>query len=142
MAPELFLENARPSQEADIYAFGIVVYEVVAGVGPFGQHRVMQLHVSTTQGLRPVKPEDPVAIGFGLGTWEFIERCWDKDHGKRPSVREAVEHFEGIVTVSAAVDPGPAPWTHPEGGERSTASDNSTKGSCGIIFLMNPISPF
>ena len=107
MAPELFQKSAKPSQEADIYAFGMVVYEVVTGTRPFKRHKMVELPVLTTQGSRPTKPEDPVAVGFGSGTWEFIEKCWDQSCEERPTAGAAVEHFERVAATSRDVDPGP-----------------------------------
>ena len=100
MAPELFSQGTRASKQADIYAFGIVVYEVITGTYPFDA-------ATSLQGSRPPRPEDPVGVGFGQGTWEFVERCWDEDPGQRPTAREALEHFEYISRNSRKVDPGP-----------------------------------
>ena len=107
MAPELFSKGAVPSQEADIYAFGMVVYEVVTGARPFGQRWAMELPLLITSGIRPDKPEDPVAIGFGQRTWEFVEKCWDRNSKRRPTAGEALGHFERVARASTAVDPGP-----------------------------------
>lgn len=80
-----------PSKEADMYAFGMVIYVVVTGTRP----------------RTPIRPEDPVAVGFVHGTWEFAEKCWDGNRERRPTAREALEHFEGVAKTSAVVDPGP-----------------------------------
>lgn len=106
-APELFRTGARPSREADTYSFGILVYEVITGAHPFGRCRLMEIPMLTTQGSRPSRPEDPTAIGFGQGTWEFIEKCWDGDSGQRPTAAEVLEHFERVAGTSMAVEPGP-----------------------------------
>ena len=74
MAPELFSDGAEVSKEADMYAFGMVVYEVVTGTRPFGYRRHLELPALTIGGSRPARPEDPVDVGFGHGTWGFIER--------------------------------------------------------------------
>lgn len=87
-----------------MYAFGMVVYEVIMGALPFDS--TMSLPKFALQSSRPPRPEDPVGIGFGQGTWEFIERCWDKDPGRRPTAREALEHFDCAARTSAVVDPG------------------------------------
>jgi len=75
MAPVLFSEDAKPSAEADMYAFGMVVYEVITGARPYGQRMLTEIPALTVHGLRPSRPEDPTPIGFGQGTWEFVRRC-------------------------------------------------------------------
>ena len=106
MAPELFSTNAEPSKQADMYAFGMVIYEVITGARPYGKRKLVELRLLTTQGLRPCKPEDPMPIGFGQGTWEFAERCWEENRTKRPSAREALDHFERVARTSTVVGPG------------------------------------
>ena len=107
MAPELFSEIARPSKEVDMYAFGMVVYEVITGTRPFGRRRMAELPLLTARGIRPGRPEDPVAIEFGQGRWEFAEQCWDENPERRPTAREALEHFERVAKTSIVVDPTP-----------------------------------
>ena len=107
MAPELFVKGAQASKEADMYAFGMVIYEVITGTRPFGDRKVVELPALTVQGWRPPIPEDPVAVGFCQGTWEFVERCWDEHPEQRPTVGHAVEHFERAARSSTVVDPSP-----------------------------------
>lgn len=98
-APELFLEGARHGKETDIYAFGVVVYQVIIGA-----------HSSPSPwAVGLPRPEDPAACGFGQGTWEFVEKCCDKDHRKRPTVEEALEHFERVSVPPILFDPTPKP---------------------------------
>ena len=108
MAPELYQVGAKPSKPADIYAFGMVVYEVITGTRLFGQHILLQLPTLTTQGWRPPRPEGPVAM-FDQGTWEFVERCWNENSEQRPTAEEALGHFDRVVVNSTVVDPGPIP---------------------------------
>ena len=100
MAPELLSEGAKVSKEADVYAFGMVVYQVIAGAHPW---KVLRL---TIQGSRPSRPEAPAPVGFDQGTWEFAERCWDENPTQRPSARAALGHFERVARTSTVVDPG------------------------------------
>ena len=129
IAPELFSEGAEASKEADIYAFGMVVYEVITGTRPFGRRRVIELPLHTARGGRPIRPEDPEAVGFGQGTWEFTERCWDGSQERRPTAREALEHFERVAKTSMVVKPGPTIPGHGAADEEPSKSD-STSNYC------------
>ena len=101
-APELFVRGARHAKETDIYAFGVVVYQVIIGT-----------HFPPSPWAVDVpRPEGPAACGFGQGTWEFVEKCWDKDHKKRPTVEEALEHFERVAVPPTLFDPSPKPCSH------------------------------
>ena len=108
MAPELYSDGAKVSKEADMYAFGIMVYQIIAGTQPYGSRRSWEIMRLTIQGSRPPQPEAPVPIGFDQGTWEFAERCWDENPTQRPSAGAALEHFERVAGTSTIVDPGPA----------------------------------
>ena len=108
MAPELLSGSSGVSKEADMYAFGMMVYEVIAGAKPHRLRKVWEITTLTLQGWRPPRPEAPMPAGFGQGTWEFTERCWDGDPTQRPSARAALEHFERVARLSTVVDPGPA----------------------------------
>ena len=116
MAPEL-LEGGEVSKEADMYAFGMVVYEVIAGVQPYKLRKVWEIPMLTIQGSRPPKPQAPVPAGFGQGTWEFVERCWDENPTRRPSAGAALDHFERVARLSTVVDPGPSIRTEAPVGE-------------------------
>ena len=132
MAPELFAEGVKPSKEADMYAFGMVVYEVVTRARPFGRRRALEIPVLATGGIRPNRPEDPMAVGFGQGTWELAEKCWDGNWEQRPKACEALEHFRGVARTSTVVDPGPTIPGNVAAGEVSSRLDSSSKsyGEC------------
>lgn len=124
MAPELQW-NGEHTKEADIYAFGMVVYEVVTGIYAFGQPRSVQRRSSSSTRRRPNKPEDLAASGFGEGTWEFIERCWDEGPQDRPSASDALEHF-GLVAVTSRVV-GPSSIPPAQAADSETSFYNSEK---------------
>ena len=106
MAPELLSEGAKVSKEADMYAFGMTIYQVIAGAQPYGLHKLWEIRRLTILGSRPPRPETPAPTGFGQGTWEFAERCWDGNPTRRPSTRAALEHFELVARTSTVVDAG------------------------------------
>ena len=113
MAPELFNEGARASKEADMYAFGTLVYEVITGSRPFEHCSVSDLLRLDIQGSRLPRPEDPVAVGFGQGMWEFVEKCLNGNPKLRPSAAEALDHFSRAAWTSTDVGPGPTVLTDP-----------------------------
>ena len=115
MAPELLhpqmfgLNNARVSKATDIYAFGIVVYEVLTGCPPFGAGGPRQAEIipRVIGGQRPSKPEKAGDIGFGGGTWELTQQCWNQDRGKRPTIDKICKHFHRVAGTPMVVPPGP-----------------------------------
>ena len=127
MAPELLfpgnfgLKTCQVSKQADIYAFGIVVFEVLTGRAPFGKKRQHEVIVLAVEGNRPRKPENARDIGFGRGTWELVQQCWNQERGERPTVERVSEHFQKVAGNSLIVPPGPTTPVYSEA-ETSTAS--------------------
>ena len=132
MSPELLMpENfgmteSVPTPEADIYAFGLVIYQVrehgggylsftyivqvLTGVLPFPDLRLGKIASSVVQGMRPPKPENASAIGFSDSLWSFVQRCWDGEMELRPGVAEAVSQlgraaadWDGVMPPCAQV---------------------------------------
>lgn len=102
MAPELFFEGAKSSKEVDVYAFGIVIHEVITGA----RHRVSEFLLSAIGDPRSNRLNGPVAIGSGRGTWEFSERCCDGNFERRPTAIDALEYFKHVAMTSTIVGPG------------------------------------
>ena len=110
LAPQEFgLVNPKLTTQADIYAFGLVTFQVCEedrgyqlmtyiiqvltgeipfrGLGPTGSI------FAVVKGLRPEKPENASAIGFSDPLWGHVQRCWDGDMNLRPRVAEVVTHL-------------------------------------------------
>ena len=101
MAPELLNseklggKRARPTQPADLYAFGMVIYEVLTGCDPFHDYDlgVIQLLFLISNGGRPKKPGNTEEIGFGSGTWELVRECWRDRPKRRPTIERVLAHL-------------------------------------------------
>ncbi|KAF8959814.1 kinase-like domain-containing protein [Flammula alnicola] len=87
MAPELHLpekwgnESARPTFQSDIFALGMVIYEIYSGKVPFYECNNCVAIYHIIQGKRPPRP---ARILDDL--WHIAEQCWDADPCLRPSV--------------------------------------------------------
>lgn len=149
MAPELLypekfgLRTSRVSKQADIYAFGMVVYEVLTGRIPFGveKRRHQEVILRVMQGKRPNKPEKAAEIGFGGGTWELVQRCWDENRNERPTADKILEHFRRVARTSTVVPPGPTIPVH--GAEHTATSepDSSSGDFCQCLLRITHPNP-
>ena len=113
MAPEILtpskygLKTSVPTREGDIYAFGLVILQVVAliplpslfstisqvltGELPFRDVTSVQLGYLVGAGLRPPKPENAGEVGISDSLWELIQKCWDGEKTRRPQIQEVVD---------------------------------------------------
>jgi serine/threonine protein kinase len=108
MAPEAAADAATADSRADIYAFGIVAYEILAGQHPFGDAGTSQMLVSHL--TRKVQPLHEVRASVSPELSELIMRCLEK----RPADRwqSAAEIARRLDTVNANMAPAAAPGRH------------------------------
>jgi serine/threonine protein kinase len=119
ISPELFfpskfgMKDTVPTPEADIYAFGLVIFQVceqghscrlfpysvqvLASEIPFRGLNQMELGYSVVGGKRPEKPVNASALGFSDSLWDFAQRCWDGDMKLRPKVWEVATCLENTA---------------------------------------------
>ena len=97
MAPEQAAGDPSVDHRADIYAFGCLAYELVAGHPPFQSrvaHELIAAHM--TQRPAPVaslRPEVPTVLST------LIARCLEKQPGERPqSARELLDGLDAVAT--------------------------------------------
>ncbi|GBF87403.1 hypothetical protein Rsub_00114 [Raphidocelis subcapitata] len=86
MPPEMF-KTGRMSPAGDVYAFGVMVWEVITGRGAFhGLHYAEVIEQVAIRGARPPVPEAAPPELRAL-----MEACWQADPTKRPG-------FDALVT--------------------------------------------
>ena len=88
MAPEILLGNVY-SKEGDVYAFAIILFELVTGKIPFKGLDLYQLIKRIPDGERPLIDGDVDDHYRNL-----IESCWSQNPEKRPTFGEIVDELK------------------------------------------------
>ena len=111
MAPELLKSDdaggasPKPSKESDVYAFGMLAYEVntIATLSSDSGLKTCQIFAHCTPfrhlnsdylvildviaGKRPVRPPHREVLGLEDSMWDIVRGCWDSDPQTRPTIK-------------------------------------------------------
>ncbi len=116
MAPEQVSADPDVDQRADIYAAGIVAYEMLAGKPPFtgNAQQVMSAHMVTPPSpLSAVQPSVPPAVAG------IVMKCLEKQREARyQSADDLLSALEGLETPTGMLAGGMAGTGRPPGGKR------------------------
>ncbi|KAM6195348.1 receptor-interacting serine/threonine-protein kinase 2-like isoform 1-T2 [Sarcoramphus papa] len=100
LPPEI-LEGGLPSQEGDIYSFGILCWESLSRRKPFeGQTTLLEVLIGICSSLRPGISEKfiPSNLPERNRLLHLIALCWHQEPDYRPSTAECVDLLNGILT--------------------------------------------
>ncbi|KAF9642224.1 kinase-like protein [Thelephora ganbajun] len=129
--------GSRASKQADIYAFGMVIYEVLAGylLGGEGRQPIETIW-RFGKGKRPSMLEKAEGVGFDEGTLELVGRCWKERRDERPTVEEISKHFQCAAKTSTITPPGPTILDREAEGPTASDSDINSGdfGQCLLQF--------
>ena len=109
MAPEQALGDPDTDQRADMYAWGVVAWELLAGAHPFAERKTMQALITAHVTEKPPslserRPEVPEALAA------LVMRCLDKNPENRPqSASELLASVESVNTSRESATPPAAP---------------------------------
>jgi eukaryotic-like serine/threonine-protein kinase len=93
MAPEQITGDLAMDHRVDIYSFGVVAYELLAGRSPFGglsaQSAVTAHLLERPRDIGQVRTDTPPALG------SLVMRCLEKQPGSRPqSMKDVLATLE------------------------------------------------
>ena len=117
--PDMFgLERSRPTKEADCYALGMVIYEVLSGQAPFASSRGPVVIRKVLGGERPERPRGSGGMLFTDSIWRVMECCWEPQPGDRMSAK--------AVLLELGENPTPLrPSSDVDGGAGTDSEDQS-----------------
>ncbi len=102
MSPEQ-IRGEPVTAQSDVYAFGIVAYEVLTGRGPYEARtaaEVLSAHLQQEpRPLRELRPEVEPRLAA------LIESCLAKEPQRRPQAREIAEALRGAPAAGGAAAP-------------------------------------
>ena len=105
LSPEQ-IRGEDPTEGTDIYALGLLGYEILSGEGPFSAKGKVDLNLAhlraQPRSLTALRPE----VDDGLA--DLLARCLSKDPEKRPSARFIVEALRNEPGQQQVPGPGPA----------------------------------
>ncbi|CAN6554555.1 unnamed protein product [Malus baccata var. baccata] len=92
MAPEV-IEHKPYDHKADVFSFGVVLWELLTGKLPYEHLTPLQAAVGVAQkGLRPTIPKNtPPKLA------ELLEKCWQQDPATRPDFSEIIENLQTLA---------------------------------------------
>jgi serine/threonine protein kinase len=103
-APEIVLSGSRLSYQTDVYALGVVLWELLTCMQPYEGLKVPQIYGLLNAKQRPPIP-NPLPDGFTDAYVDIIMRCWSDDPLQRPSASEVHQCMIALDTNTQVNEP-------------------------------------
>jgi eukaryotic-like serine/threonine-protein kinase len=127
MAPEQLAGDAAADHRMDIYAVGLLAYELVTGVSPFTSPSPRE--TLAAQLTRDPQPLHEVSPGIPRSLSALIMRCLAKDPAQRPQTADEILHELDSMTMPLGVTPE-------TGGAPAKSSRRPWMGAAAVAILV------
>jgi serine/threonine protein kinase len=126
---------------ADVYACGLVLFEMIAGQDPFSHLKDQAALVNAQVSEVPVRLDDVCSAPEALG--DLLARFLAKDPADRPfSARLAQLELSALLPLVESDQPGRTPSVVPASLSRVRQDDESTAGNSGLSSSLPPSASF
>lgn len=98
LSPEI-IERQEYTKAGDVYAFGIIVYEIMMAQRAYNDFDLFKLYKSVINGERP-----PIDNFVPLPYQELIKKCWSQDPETRPTFEQIVDELQNDEFITDLVD--------------------------------------
>ena len=109
LAPEVIEREVDfPTQESDVYSFGMTMYECLAGKMPFSTLRrdAQVIHKIIQEKLRPERPtEGDNARWCTDEVWKVVEHCWKREPKDRWTMEQVSKELGRIASPRREASP-------------------------------------
>ncbi|KAG2428699.1 hypothetical protein HXX76_011404 [Chlamydomonas incerta] len=100
LAPETMVQGSKLDHTVDVYAFGILMWEVFTGKAPYAEYAANGFrdvpYKVVREGMRPAFPSStPVAFRT------LAQACWSHDPARRPSAAMLVSSLQRLMDSAA-----------------------------------------
>ncbi|KAG6907967.1 hypothetical protein DXG01_006692 [Tephrocybe rancida] len=98
VASEKDASSYRRTEASDVFAFGMVCYEIFVNKPPFGKVTRLIARKKIRNGQHPERPVDGRHLEQGLTNeiWEMMKRCWAYKPDDRPTATEIMKLLPSV----------------------------------------------
>lgn len=129
MAPELFARRSKLTEKADVYAYGMVLWEIASRQVPFSDaHNPQLIPTWIQQGEREEIPKNCPPIYA-----QVIQMCWKAKPEERPTAAEALQMLSKDTDGSFEKVNLTEPINKPNVLQTSSTLSNANDGDKGIV---------
>ncbi|GIL57362.1 hypothetical protein Vafri_12606 [Volvox africanus] len=93
LAPEAMQPNGKLTRAVDVYAFGIMMWELYTGLRPYTGYRTIDVAVKVSK--ERLRPEFPSSTHPSFK--ELAQRCWQGDRRLRPTFRQVMDRIHEML---------------------------------------------